>query len=73
MELNLAELKGDELAALEHTTRHFEPDHLRSKPAYELGLALKAEIRSRCKMAGDGGTARGGWSEPRQYICGPVG
>jgi hypothetical protein len=47
MELNLAELKGDELAALEHTTRHFEPDHLRSKAAYDLGIALHGEILRR--------------------------
>jgi hypothetical protein len=66
MELNLADLKGGELSALEHTVRHFEPDHLRSKPAYELGLALKAEIRARVgrTIAGKAGTTSGdgrGW------------
>jgi hypothetical protein len=44
MELDLAGFKECELAALEHTTRHFEPDHLRSEVAYKLGMALSAEV-----------------------------
>jgi hypothetical protein len=49
MHLNLEGLTTEELAALEHTTRHLPPDHLRSRAAYELGIALKNEIRMRVR------------------------
>ena len=49
MKLDLAGLKDEELVALEDTTRHFEPDHLRSRAAFELGIAFKEECRGRVR------------------------
>jgi hypothetical protein len=43
----LAGLKDEGLASLQYATRHFEPRHLRSRAAFQMAMALKAEIRHR--------------------------
>jgi hypothetical protein len=51
MELNLEGRKPEELGELQRCTRYMEPDHLRSRPAYELGIALTIEIMRRWEAA----------------------
>jgi hypothetical protein len=51
VEFRIEELKPEELGHLEWAMRHLEPDHLRSRAAYELGMALASEINRRREVA----------------------